>query len=55
MGEQQEKLVFQHSVVNKRLRKEIDHHLSPYSMDLQRSKYIQIDKDILDENKFQKL
>lgn len=54
-GNQQEKLVFQHSIVNKKQRKEIDHHQSPYTMDLQRSRYICIDKDILDQQKFEKL
>lgn len=44
---------FQPAVVNKKHRKEIDYYNSPHTIDIQRSKYIQIDNDIDDERKFQ--
>lgn len=39
-------------MVNKKHRKEIDYFNSPHTLDIQRSKYIQIDNDIDDEKKF---
>jgi hypothetical protein len=47
-----EALSFQPAVVNKKHRKEIDYFHSPHTLDIQRSKYIQIDNDIDDEKKF---
>jgi mRNA-degrading endonuclease HigB of HigAB toxin-antitoxin module len=38
-----ERLVSQYDVVNKKQWKEIDHHKSPFTMDVQCSKYISID------------
>lgn len=48
-----DKLKFQHSAVNKRSRKEINHYLSPHCLDLQRSNYMCIDNDIANYNKIE--
>jgi hypothetical protein len=31
---------------------EVDHHKSPFSLDVQRSKYISVDTDVMDNKKF---
>ena len=45
--------MFQHSVVNKKERKEINHYTSPFTMDMERSKYMQIDSNVTNTRKMQ--
>jgi hypothetical protein len=43
-----EKLSFNYSVIDKKIKMEVDHHKSPFSLDVQRSKYISVDTDVMD-------
>ena len=43
------KLTFQYDVINKRNRKEVNYFSTPYSQEVQRSKYISIDTNIMNK------
>lgn len=47
-----EKLTLRHTEINIRRRKEIDHYESSHTSELQRSKYLSLDSDILNQKKF---
>ena len=48
----EKKLTFKHSAVNKKVSKEINHHLSKHTTSLQRSKYICVNDSISKQNVF---
>ena len=50
-GTEKERLVFNHTIVNEKNRKEINHIESHHTQCVQRSKYLQIDSDIMNPKK----
>jgi hypothetical protein len=49
------KLISRHQVVNKKVKREINHHQSKHPMSLQRSKYLCVDDNIEKEYIFKNL
>ena len=43
-----ERLTCNYSTVDKKNKSELDHHKSPYTMDVQRSKYLTVDPNVMD-------